>query len=305
MAITAIVTGGAGFIGSHVADALLARGDRVAVVDDLSSGKRERVPAGAELHQIDIRDAAAMRALATDLRPQAIFHLAAQADVRVSVEDPGRDADVNVRGTAEVLEAARLCDARVVFSSTGGAIYGDVDVIPSPESTPCAAMAPYGVAKLCGEHYVELYNRLYGTRHVILRYGNVYGPRQDPHGEAGVVAIFFGRLAEGEAPQIFGDGLQTRDYVYAGDVARATLAAAGHNGGVFNVGTGSETSVLELYELCRRVAGSEVEAVKAPDRLGELQRSVLDVSLAERELGWRPEVTLEQGLRVTWESFRR
>ncbi|HEY7017402.1 MAG TPA: NAD-dependent epimerase/dehydratase family protein [Gaiellaceae bacterium] len=303
MAITAIVTGGAGFIGSHVADALLARGDRVAVVDDLSSGKRERVPAGAELHRIDIRDASAMRALASDLRPQAIFHLAAQADVRVSVEDPGRDADVNVRGTAEVLEAARVCDARVVFSSTGGAIYGEVDVIPSPESTPCAAMAPYGVSKLCGEHYFELYNRLYGTRHVILRYGNVYGPRQDPHGEAGVVAIFFGKLAAGETSRIYGDGLQTRDYVYAGDVARASLAAAGRDGGVFNVGTGTETSVVELYELSRRVAGSELEAEHAPARLGELQRSVLDVSLAERELGWRPERSLEEGLRLTWESF--
>jgi len=307
MAITAIVTGGAGFIGSHVADALLARGDRVAVVDDLSSGKRERVPGGAEFHPIDIRDASALRALASDLRPQAIFHLAAQADVRVSVEDPGRDADVNVRGTAEVLEAARLCDARVVFSSTGGAIYGDVDVIPSPESTPCAAMAPYGVAKLCGEHYIELYNRLYGTRHVILRYGNVYGPRQDPHGEAGVVAIFFGKLTEGETPLVFGDGSQTRDYVYVGDVVAANLAALGYTGehAVFNIGTAAETSVNDLLAECQRAAGTDVAPELRPPRLGELARSALDPSLAARELGWKATTPIGEGLAETLRSIAR
>jgi UDP-glucose 4-epimerase len=305
MPITAIVTGGAGFIASHVADALLARGDRVAVVDDLSSGKRERVPEGADFHRIDIRDADTLRALASELRPQAIFHLAAQADVRVSVEDPGHDADVNVRGTAEVLEAARLCDARVVFSSTGGAIYGEVDVIPSPESTPCAAMAPYGVAKLCGEHYLELYNRLYGTRHVTLRYGNVYGPRQDPHGEAGVVAIFFGRLVAGDTPLIFGDGSQTRDYVYVGDVVRANLAAFNYAGAaaVFNIGTAVETSVNELLAGCQRAAGTDVTPELRPPRLGELTRSALDVSLAARELGWRPTTPLGDGLSETLRSI--
>jgi UDP-glucose 4-epimerase len=305
MPITAIVTGGAGFIASHVADALLARGDRVAVVDDLSSGKRERVPEGADFHRIDIRDADTLRALASELRPQAIFHLAAQADVRVSVEDPGHDADVNVRGTAEVLEAARLCDARVVFSSTGGAIYGEVDVIPSPESTPCAAMAPYGVAKLCGEHYLELYNRLYGTRHVTLRYGNVYGPRQDPHGEAGVVAIFFGRLVAGDTPLIFGDGSQTRDYVYVGDVVRANLAAFDYAGAaaVFNIGTAVETSVNELLAECQRAAGTDVTPELRPPRLGELTRSALDVSLAARELGWRPTTPLGDGLSETLRSI--
>jgi UDP-glucose 4-epimerase len=305
MPITAIVTGGAGFIGSHVADALIARGERVAVVDDLSSGKRGRVPAGAEFHRIDIRDAAALRALAADLRPQAIFHLAAQADVRVSVEDPGRDADVNVRGTVEVLEAARLCGARVVFSSTGGAIYGEVDVIPSPESTPCAAMAPYGVAKLCGEHYLELYNRLYGTRHVILRYGNVYGPRQDPHGEAGVVAIFFGKLVAAETPLVFGDGTQTRDYVYVGDVVRANLAALDYAGShtVFNIGTAVETSVNDLLNECQRAAGTDVTPELRPARLGELSRSALDVSLAARELGWEATTPLDEGLSETLRSI--
>jgi UDP-glucose 4-epimerase len=297
------VTGGAGFIGSHVVEALLARGDEVTVVDDLSNGKRENVPEAARLVAHDVREGLAE--IFDESRPELCCHLAAQADVRVSVERPLHDASVNVLGTIAVLEAARAHDTQVVFSSTGGAIYGECDA-PAPENSERRPLAPYGVSKLAGEEYLAAYNRLYGTGHISLRYGNVYGPRQDPHGEAGVVAIFFGRLAEGvEAPRIFGDGLQTRDYVYVGDVARATMASAGHGGGVFNVGTGIETSVLELYELCRRVAGSEIEAVKAPARLGELQRSVLDISLAQRELGWRPEVTLEEGLRLTWESFRR
>jgi UDP-glucose 4-epimerase len=307
MAIRAIVTGGAGFIGSHVADALLARGDRVAVVDDLSAGKRERVPAAAEFHQLDIRAAADLRALVAEFRPEAVFHLAAQADVRVSVDDPGHDADINVRGTAEVVEAARAVGARVVFSSTGGAIYGEVDTIPSPESTPCAAMAPYGISKLCGEHYVELYNRLYGEHHVVLRYGNVYGPRQDPHGEAGVVAIFFGKLVEGATPLIFGDGSQTRDYVYVGDVVAANLAALGYTGAhtTFNVGTATETSVLDLLAECQRAAGTDAAPEHRPARLGELARSTLDPSLAQRELGWRASTPLADGLAETLRSIAR
>jgi UDP-glucose 4-epimerase len=306
MPIRAIVTGGAGFIGSHVADGLAARGDQVWVVDNLSTGRRERVPAGADFRQLDIRDGAAMRALAEEARPDAVFHLAAQADVRVSVGDPGFDADVNVRGTAELLEAARLVGARMIFSSTGGAIYGEVEQIPSPESTPCAAMAPYGVSKLCGEHYVELYNRLYGTSHVILRYGNVYGPRQDPHGEAGVVAIFFGKLTAGETPLVFGDGKQTRDYVYVGDIVSANLAASDYQGeqGVFNVGTGRETDVLELLAVCQAAAGTTVAAEHKPARLGELQRSCLDPSLAAAELGWRAATPIGDGLARTLASLR-
>jgi UDP-glucose 4-epimerase len=298
--VRAVVTGGAGFIGSHVVEALLARGDDVTVVDDLSNGKRENVPGGAELVVADIREG--LERVFEDARPEVAFHLAAQVDVRVSVERPDHDASVNVLGTVAVLEAARAVEAQVVFSSTGGAIYGECDG-PAPESAERRPLAPYGVSKLAGEEYLAAYNRLYGTRHVSLRYGNVYGPRQDPHGEAGVVAIFLGALARGEAPRIFGDGLQSRDYVYAGDVARASLAAAGYAGGVFNVGTAKETSVVELYSLCRAVAGSSLEAVEAPARLGELQRSVLDVSLAERELGWRAEVPLEDGLQLTWESI--
>jgi UDP-glucose 4-epimerase len=298
--VRVVVTGGAGFIGSHVVEALLARGDEVTVVDDLSNGKRENVPEGVRLVMHDIREGLAE--VFAEARPEVCCHLAAQVDVRVSVDRPGHDAAVNVLGTVAVLEAARAHDAQVVFASTGGAIYGECER-PAAESSERRPLAPYGVSKLAGEEYLAAYNRLYGSGHVSLRYGNVYGPRQDPHGEAGVVAIFLGRLAEGQAPRIFGDGQQTRDYVYAGDVASATLAAVGQDGGVFNVGTGHETSVVELYELCRRVAGSELEAQEARARLGELQRSVLDVSLAKRELGWRPQVSLEEGLRRTWESI--
>jgi UDP-glucose 4-epimerase len=298
--LRAIVTGGAGFIGSHVVEALVARGDEVVALDDLSSGKRENVPEGARLVVADLREP--LGELFDDVRPEVCFHLGAQVDVRVSVERPAHDADVNVVGTISVLEAARRHDTQIVFSSTGGAIYGECDG-PAREDAMRRPLAPYGVSKLSGEEYLAAYNRLYGTRHVSLRFGNVYGPRQDPHGEAGVVAIFLGRLAEEERPRIFGDGRQTRDYVYAGDVAQATLAGAGQDGGVFNVGTGQETSVVDLYELCKRVAGSELEAEPAPARLGELQRSVLDVSLAEQELGWRAETPLQEGLRRTWESI--
>jgi UDP-glucose 4-epimerase len=283
-----VVTGGAGFVGSHVAEALLARGDEVTVIDDLSTGKRENLPPGATLVEHDVRQP-------FEVDADVVFHLAAQADVRVSVADPGFDAEVNVLGTIRVLEAARLAGAQVVFASTGGAIYGECER-PAREGDERRPLSPYGVSKLAAEEYLAAYNRLHGTRHVALRYGNVYGPRQDPHGEAGVVAIFLERLREGKPLTIFGDGTQTRDYVYVGDVARATLLAVGH-AGVFNVGTGRETSVLELA----RLAG-DAEIQHAPERPGELQRSFLDPARAEAELGFRAEVALEEGLRRTREK---
>jgi UDP-glucose 4-epimerase len=299
--VRVLVTGGAGFIGSHVVDALVVQGDDVVVVDSLVSGKRENVHSAAELQVRDVREP--LDDVFDEARPQVVLHLAAQADVRVSVERPVEDADVNVLGTLRVLEAARHHGARVVFSSTGGAIYGECNG-PAAESAPPRPISPYGASKLAGEEYLRTYNRLHGTTHVSLRYGNVYGPRQDPHGEAGVVAIFLGALVEGGQPRIFGDGRQTRDYVFVGDVARATVAALGQEGGVFNVGTGTETSVLDLYALCRTVTGVAVEATEAPPRLGELQRSVLDPALAETELGFTAMVELEDGLRATWEWLR-
>ena len=242
----AVVTGGAGFIGSHLVDALLARGDDVLVIDNLASGRRELVDAGARFEEVDIRNGDVLGTVFAEFRPNVSFHLAAQADVRVSVERPDYDADVNLVGTIRVLEAARSVGAQVVFASTGGAIYGECER-PATEDDPRAPASPYGTSKLAAEEYLATWNRLYGSEHVALRYGNVFGPRQDPHGEAGVVAIFFGRLAEGRPVTIFGTGLQTRDYVYVGDVVSATLAAAGHGAGVLNVGTGRETSVLDLY----------------------------------------------------------
>jgi UDP-glucose 4-epimerase len=295
--VRAVVTGGAGFIGSHVVDALLARGDEVHVLDDLSTGKRDNIGADARVREGDIRRDTDR--VFDEVEPEVCFHLAAQADVRVSVERPDHDADINVTGTLRVLEAARRHGTKIVFSSTGGAIYGECDG-PASEEHPRLPLAPYGVSKLAGEEYLAAYNRLYGSGHVSLRYGNVYGPRQDPHGEAGVVAIFMNRLRDGEVPRIFGDGTQTRDYVYVGDVVAATLRAAEHDGGVLNVGTGVETSVLDLYERIQRAAGTDREPEFAPPRPGELQRSVLDPSRAQRELGWEPKRSLDEGLAETW-----
>jgi UDP-glucose 4-epimerase len=295
--VRAVVTGGAGFIGSNLIDALIARGDEAHALDNLSKGSRENVIAPAQLHVADIREP---DEVFDAVRPEVVFHLAAQADVRVSVEEPAMDADVNILGTIRLLEAARRHGAKVVFASSGGAAYGECDS-PAPESAPLRPLAPYGTSKVCGEEYLATWNRLYGTTHVSLRLGNVYGPRQMPHGEAGVVAIFMGLLRAGATPTIFGDGSQTRDYVYVGDVANAMLLALGRDGGVYNVGTGVETSVVGLYDAIRAATGVGREPAFAPSRLGELQRSVLDPSLAERELGWRPERSLADGLAATWD----
>jgi len=307
-----LVTGGAGFIGSNLVDALLARGDEVTVVDDLSTGRRANLEpglaAGAELVEMDIRDGEALSRLAGERRPERIFHLAAQIDVRKSLADPFFDAAVNVGGTANVLEAGRASECgRVVSISTGGAIYGEGDGqrLPLPEDAPIAPLSAYGQSKFAAEGYVSLYGRLYGLSGVSLRLGNVFGPRQDPLGEAGVIAIFCGLLKEGGRPKVFGDGTQTRDYIYVGDVVAAALAAGESDAtGALNVGTGKETDVLELIEALKRLSGNEgFEPEFAPERTGEVQRISIDAGRAERELGWRAEMGLEEGLRVTLDSI--
>jgi UDP-glucose 4-epimerase len=299
--VRAIVTGGAGFIGSHVVEALLARGDEVTVVDDLSNGKVENLPAGTPLVERDVREG--VGDVFADARPEVCFHLGAQFDVRVSVERPTHDASVNVLGTLQVLEAARAQETQVVFSSTGGAIYGECDG-PATEDAPRRPISPYGISKLAGEEYVAGWNRLFGSRHVSLRFANVYGPRQEASLEGGVIAIFLERLAAGEKTTIFGDGEQTRDFIYVGDVVRGVLAAADHAGGIYNIGTGIETSVNELDAVCRRVTGINREPEYAKARPGDIGRSVTNPALAARELGWRAEQSLEDGLRLTWESLQ-
>jgi len=307
-----LVTGGAGFIGSNLVDALLARGDAVTVVDDLSTGRRQNLDsaltAGASLVEADIRDADGLAQLVRGAEPEVVFHLAAQIDVRRSVAEPAYDAGINVGGTANVLDAARAAGARrVVFTSTGGAVYGEGDgqELPLGEDAPVAPMAPYGQSKHAGEGYLALYRRLYGLSSVALRLGNVYGPRQDPLGEAGVIAIFCGLLQEGGRPTVFGDGRQTRDYIYVDDVVSALLAAAASDApGPINIGTGIETDVLELIAglgRLRDVDGFEPEL--APPRTGEVQRIAIDPGRAERELGWRAEIGLAEGLRRTLDSL--
>ncbi|MBS1843457.1 MAG: NAD-dependent epimerase/dehydratase family protein, partial [Actinobacteria bacterium] len=268
----ALVTGGAGFIGSNLVDALLARGDRVTIVDNLSTGRLQNLDsaldAGAELLELDIRDRPALEAAVADAAPEVVFHLAAQIDVRVSVADPALDASINVAGTANVLEAVRATEVpRLVFASTGGAIYGEGEgrTLPLPEDAVLAPFSPYGQSKQAAELYIALYERLYSVSSVCLRLGNVYGPRQDPLGEAGVIAIFCGLLQEGRHPTVFGDGLQTRDYIFVGDVVTAMLAAASSDlTGPVNVGTGIETDVLTLSHTLADLADTPFEPQFAP-----------------------------------------
>ncbi len=308
----ALVTGGAGFIGSNLSDVLLAQGDEVIVIDDLSTGRRENLEpglaAGAKLVEADIRDRAALEQLAAAEKPEVIFHLAAQIDVRKSIADPAFDASINVGGTANVLEAARAAGSRrIVFSSTGGAIYGEGagQELPLAEDAPLAPEAPYGQSKFAGEGYLALYERLYGLSTIPLRLGNVYGPRQDPLGEAGVIAIFCGKLRAGERPTVFGDGKQTRDYIYVGDVVAAMLSAAdSETTGPINIGTGIETDVLELVSALGELGGNEgFEPEMAPPRTGEVQRISIDPARAGRELGWVPQMALAEGLRRTLASI--
>jgi len=304
--MTAIVTGGAGFIGSNLVDALIERGEDVVVVDDLSTGRRANLDGalaqGATLHELDVCDAPALRELFEQVRPERVFHLAAQIDVRRSVSDPAADARVNVEGTINVLAAAQAAGARrVVYSATGGAVYGEAEQVPTPEDAPAQPLAPYGMGKLSGEGYCALFTRLHGLSTVALRYANVYGPRQDPLGEGGVIAIFCGCLAESRTPTIYGDGEQTRDYTYVGDIVAANLRAAELDvGGSINIGTGVETSVLALVEAFRTLEGGErFEPVHAPARQGEVLRSCLDAARARELLGWEPQVELAEGLRRT------
>ncbi len=304
----ALVTGGAGFIGSNLVDQLLGRGHEVHVVDDLSSGKESNLEAalaaGATLHTADIRDGDAMRDLFAGVKPEVVFHLAAQIDVRVSVADPAYDARTNVEATANLLETGRVNGVRrFVFASTGGAIYGVTDVMPTPENTEARPMAPYGTSKLCAEQYLGLYERLHGMSTVALRFGNVYGPRQDVHGEAGVIAIFCGRLRRGEDLRVFGDGEQTRDYIYVGDLVEAIATAGeGDATGAINLGTEEETSVLRVAELLQVHAGATSPIDFQPARLGEIQRSVLDAGRAREVLGWSAATRIDEGLRLTWEA---
>jgi UDP-glucose 4-epimerase len=298
----AIVTGGAGFIGSHVVDALLADGYDVTVIDDLSAGDPRRVAEQARLRELDIVDFEALAAVFEEVSPQAIFHLAAQASVVASVQNPGRDCEVNVKGTLNVVEAAGRYGAPVVFTSTGGALYGDEAPMPTAEDRMPAPLSPYGASKWAGEAYVKTWSLSSGIPHAVCRLGNVYGPRQNPHGEAGVVAILSHHLYSGQVPTLFGHGNPTRDYVYVGDVVKALMAASGRSG-TYNIATGVETDVMTLWNELRKVAGSQLEAKLADLRPGELEHSCLDTSLARRELGWHAEVPIAEGLRLTFEAL--
>ena len=308
----ALVTGGAGFIGSHLVDALLERGEKVIVLDDLSTGRRENLTTalerGAELVEGDITDRATVSELVEGRPPGAIYHLAAQIDVRVSVSDPVFDLGVNVGGTINLLEAAREAEVgRFVLASTGGAIYGEGSDrnLPLDETAECLPDAPYGQSKYAAEGYLSLYERRYGLSTAALRRGNVYGPRQDPLGEAGVVAIFCGALLEGRTPKVFGDGEQTRDYVYVADIVEALLAAGDSTVvGTFNVGTGVETTVLELGHMISEACDRPFDPQMAPARPGEVQRIAIASSWAAERLGWTAQTALPDGLSLTAASFR-
>jgi len=292
-----LVTGGAGFIGSNVVDALVKDGHEVTVLDNLSTGKEENINPEVKFYNIDLLDIESLELAFREFKPDVVNHHAAQIDVRKSVEDPAFDAETNIIGSINLFELSiNYGVRRIIFSSTGGALYGEPAKLPASEDTPIEPLSPYGVAKYCVENYLNYFKRLYGIERVILRYANVYGPRQDPLGEAGVVAIFTGKILKGEKPVIFGDGTQTRDYIYVEDVVRANVLALEGKEGIYNIGTGKETSVNELTEIFSKVLGREIKPEYAPPRIGEVHRISLDGDMAKRELGFVPKYSLEEGI---------
>ncbi len=300
-----LVTGGAGFIGSHVVDALLEAGHEVVIVDDLSTGRASNINPRARFYRMDIRDPYLSEVFEQE-RFDIVNHHAAQMDVRKSVADPLFDADVNIRGSLNLLECARKSGVRkIVYISTGGAVYGEPEYLPCDEAHPVNPICPYGASKHTVEHYLYMYRVLYGLAYAVLRYPNVYGPRQDPNGEAGVVAIFIGQMLAGKQPTIFGSGEQERDFVYVGDCARANLLAMeDHVQGIFNIGSGRGTTINQIYALLSEITGYRRPPVYGPPRAGETFRIFLDATKARREMGWEPQVSLEEGLRQTVAYFR-
>ena len=299
-----LITGGAGFIGSNVADGLIAEGYEVVIVDDLSNGHEENIPEKAKFYKADVRDKKLEDVFKSE-KPDMVIHNAAQLSVRVSVEDPLLDADINIIGGLNLINICRKHKARkIIFASSGGTVYGEQRTFPADEDHPLAPISPYGVAKLSTEHYLYYFHRVYGMEYISLRYGNIYGPRQDPHGEAGVVAIFSKKMLAGEIPLINGDGLQTRDYAYVGDVVRANIAAIESDyTGPVNIGTGIETDVVALFSILKGASGSDIEEKHGPAKTGEKRRSVLDNSLARKVLDWKPEISIEEGLDLTYKWF--
>ena len=300
-----LVTGGAGFIGSNVVDALVKDGHEVTVLDNLSTGKEENINPEVKFYNIDLLDIESLEFVFREFKPDVVNHHAAQIDVRKSVEDPAFDAETNIIGSINLFELSINFEVkRIIFSSTGGALYGEPEALPASEDTPIEPLSAYGVAKYCVENYLNYFKRLYGIERVILRYANVYGPRQDPLGEAGVVAIFTGKILKGEKPVIYGDGAQTRDYIYVEDVVEANVLALNGKEGVYNIGTGKETSINELLEIFSKVLGREIKPEYAPPRKGEIRRISLDGEKAKKELSFVPKYSLEEGLKKTIEWYR-
>lgn len=301
-----LITGGAGFIGSNVADRLLEENHEVIIVDDLSNGKKENISKEAKFYRCDVRNKKLYSIFKSE-RPEIVIHNAAQLSVRISVESPLVDADINIMGGLNVIQACHIYNVnKIIFASSGGTVYGEQKYFPADEGHPTCPISPYGVAKLTTENYLYYFHKTYGLKYISLRYGNIYGPRQDPYGEAGVVAIFSNKILEGENPIINGDGLQTRDYVYVGDVVDINLKAIKNDfTGSLNVGTGKETAVVELFKILRKVSGKDsVEEVHGPPKEGEQRRSQLSYELAEKVLGWQPRVSLEKGLELTYNWFK-